>query len=522
MIRALLVLLALAGCQAPNANGRIGFPSATILDHRIAGETVVEVPAGRDYYGEIDLDVTIGIDGTVTDARVAKRGNYAEQDPKPALAAARALKFRPFTYRGRPVVAIGNVQIKYVAGGKGGWRDPDAALPPIDYATLKISLSRSGCYGPCPAYDVSIDGAGNVTFAGAKGGPEQGGVLLPGVRRAKIDRATLDGLIEKFRAVHFFGLKPEYRAGVTDSVTTITRFESGGKSWAVEDYVGVMAGMPAAVDALEDAIDAAAGTVRWTTGDERTVPGLLAEGFDPRSEEAERIAGVSSLYGDGRAALDLIAAGMPLDRGKHPPGATLLESAALQGQPALFAALAAKGWLKRLPKGQLDDLFARSGGGCDPATARAMVEAGADPNARTAPQSDSYSGARKTALMIALDPYSCRRSRPSLAQVDALLALGADLNALDDQGRTAIYGVEDPDLLERLFAAGARADIKDKDGNSPAFGSWTDVIVLRLLDAGADPHGFYGERGDKTPLRKMAQERPMPGVLAWLDARGIP
>lgn len=530
IIRALLLLFALAGCQAPIAIGPIGFPETAIRDHRIAGTTDIEVPAesGRDYYGEIDIDLTIGPDGVVTDARVARNGNFAGQDSTPALAAARALKFRPFTYRGRPVIATGYVRINTVAGGKGGWRDPEAALPPINYASLKISLSRTGCFGTCPAYALTIDGAGNVVFMGAGDGPGAGGVLLPGERRAKIDRKALDGLIQKFRAIHFFGLKPKYQAGVTDSVTTIIRFESAGKSWTVEDYVGERAGMPVAVTALEDAIDAAVGIKRWTTGDANTVPALLAEGFDPSGKEAADIATFSTRWGDGRAALDLVAAGLPLDQvieregARFTLGEMLLESAARNGQPTLFAAVAEKGWLKRLPKAELDTLFAESAGGYDPATARAMVAAGADPNARTPPQSDSYSGGRKTALMIALGSYSLGGVRSSLAHVTALLDLGADPNAVDEFGRNALYGVEDLELLEHLLAAGVRADIRDKDGNSPVFGSWTDVIVLRLLDAGADPKGFYTEGDARKTLRQMAaQDRPMPGVLAWLDGRRI-
>ncbi|MFL6857942.1 MAG: hypothetical protein ACJ8EB_08550 [Allosphingosinicella sp.] len=35
-------------------------------------------------------------------------------------------------------------------------------------------------------------------------------------------------------------------------------------------------------------------------------------------------------------------------------------------------------------------------------------------------------------------------------------------------------------------AAGARADVHE-EGQFPAFSSWTDRIVLGLLEAGADP-----------------------------------
>lgn len=83
--------------------------------------------------------------------------------------------------------------------------------------------------------------------------------------------------------------------------------------------------------------------------------------------------------------------------------------------------------------------------------------------------------------------------------------------------RTALHGVEDPDLQEQLLAAGARAEVRDKKGNSPAFPSWNDRIALGLLDSGADPDGRYDES-----LRERAKARDMPSVLAWLDSRAKP
>jgi hypothetical protein len=540
MIRALLLLAAFALSPSVESGGPIRFPTVLALEHRISGETTVAVPHGdHDYYGEVDVDVTIGLDGRVIEARVGSDGNRAKLEIAPALAAARAFKFRPFSYRGKPVVAMATVSIRYVAGGAGGWRDPNADLPPIDYARLSITLTRSSCYGSCPDYQVTIDGAGNVVFTTSEASPDEvselhrdnapyRGVLVPGTHRTTIDRATLDKLIEQFRAVRFFGLRAEYSAAVTDNPSYVVTFESGGKRWQVVDYVGEQAGMPVEVSALQDAIDEAAGTARWVHGNAQTVPALLAGGFDSRGEEARRMALMSALWEDGHVAADLIAAGLPLEppvafrRDTMPLGSALLWSAVQQGRPRLFAMLAERGWLKRTPRAALDDLFASGSGGCDPGIARAMVAAGANPNARSVSE-------RETALISLLDSYNCRDRTARDAQLVALLKLGADVDALDDEGRSAIFHVEDPDQLERLLAAGARIDIKDKDGNSAAFASWTDVIVLRLLDAGADPRGAHTlDRGGflegdrRKSLRQIAREYDMPAVLAWLDARGIP
>jgi hypothetical protein len=541
MIRDLLMLGALALLQSAGAGtDPVGFAQETLLEHRTGGETSVAVPAAvGDWYGETDVRVTIGTDGNVTDASIAKDGNRGGQDPAPALAAARVLQFRPFSYRGKPVAAVGTVSIRYLPGGKAGWRDPDAALPPIDYDHLKITLIRSACFGSCPDYRVTIDGAGNVVFTteadSVPGAAEVHraysmgtGVLAGGTHRSTIDRATLDALIERFRAAHFFGLRQEYRASVTDNPTQVVGFQSGGRSWLVVDYVGQRAGMPAAVSALEDAIDEAAGTAQWVSGDARTVPVLIAEGLDPKGEDAAMlaIASLSMRGANDRVAMDLIAAGLPLDATlKLPDGARMVLEDALREvmlrQPQLHVLqwLISRGWLQRLSRDRLDTLFIATGAGCDADIARAMIAAGARIDAVQKPSKEG-SNYGDTALENALAPYGpCSGLANRGAFVSALIALGADPNLRDNLGRTAIYGLEDQDLLDLLLAAGARADIKDSDNRSAIFSASTDAIVLRLLDAGADPNGRTHYEG-KT-LRQMAHEEDMPATLAWLDAHGV-
>jgi hypothetical protein len=528
------------GSAEPAAQAPIVFDSDSLLRHRIAGEQSVTVSATPEagMIG-VPIEVTISPEGAVIDARVDAAENYAGADPAPGVAAARAWRFRPFTYRGRPVVARGTIQFDY--RGPELWRDAQVELPPIDYATLRIELVRSACYGSCPDYSVTIDGAGTVAFATLERSLEgaaqahrefslSSGVLIPGRHRSRIERPALDALIERFRQAHFFGLRREYRYGVTDNPTYRLTFTSGGRSWSVTDYVGEHVGMPHAVTALEDAVDAAAGSARWVRGTEATVAALREEGFDFRSRRAAQLAagamaGRPDEGASERFILDLIEAGLPLDQPfaaevTVPLGEHLLLSAARSRRPAVFAALAGRGWLGRISRQRLSQVFAQSGGGCDPATARALVSAGADPAARTARTSAPGEGTAggATALISALDPHGvCYRAArgPVIA---ALLALGVDPNAVDEEGKNALFGVEDPEVQEQLLAAGVRADVRDREGNSPAFSSWNDRIVLGLLDAGADPHGHYF---DGKGLRAQAIERAMPSVIAWLDAHGI-
>jgi len=531
----LFPLFVAAFASAAGARPPIVFDDASLIRHRLQGETIIAAPASTGADMSTDVMVTVSPQGDVAAAEADRKRSIPAADPGPAIAAARRWKFRPFRYRGEAVAARGTVSI--VSRAPPRWRDPDAAFPPIDYSDLRIRLTRSACYGDCPDYSVTIDGGGGVLFStrstAPQGAPESrsgsgpgGGVLLPGEHRARIDRAALEALIGKFRAARFFGLEPEYSAATTHSPTYVLAFETGGRSWTVTDYEGEEAGMPPVVTELEKAVDEAAGTARWVTGDESSIASLRAEGFDFRSRKAAELTAFLALAGKSTDGMIIgmletgVSPNHPIvfDEGEPatPLGETLLIGAIARHRRALFDHLAGRGWLKRVSRAKLSKAFAESGGGCDPAIARALVAAGADPGARTEQPSGAMESAGATALIAAVT-YSgpCHGVEPKPV-VEALLALGVKVNAVDDAGENVLYAVEDPDLQELLLAAGARADVRNKKGNSPAFSSWNDRIVLGLLDAGANPKGRYP---DGRTLREQALERDMPSVFAWLDER---
>lgn len=550
--------LALAGflTASPATQSQvIGVADETATSHKLSGPDTIEVDkADEAGLSGTRIDVTVSPDGDVTDAHISYDG---DKQPGSAalLAAARRWKFRPFTYAGRPVVAIARIEIEPRL--KPIWAKPDAPLPAIDYAHLKIELTRSACYGSCPDYKVSIDGAGNVVFSTREApadlvsgvhrkfsfGP---GVLVGGVHRAKIDRATLDALIAQFRDAHFFGLKKEYFYSVTDNPTQVVRFASGPSEMTVTDYVGTAAGLPPAAKALEQAIDDAAGTARWVSGNGETLAALRAEGFDPASDQASDLAVAALAAKSDRLVVDLIDAGLPLDRSYKPRtkravaaplGAILLADAVSHGRAAVARALLDRGWAARTDRNALRDAFISGARGCDIGVARALVNAGVDPKASPPPPSaagsetdgklaaaladaESAIGPKSpTALAVAVEQYSVCDAELADRQdlVRGLIALGVDVNARGSEGKNVLFGLESPVLVDILLAAGARADVKDKDGLSPAFGTWTDEIALRLLDAGADPSG----KDDGKTLRQTAVEHKMPATLAWLDAHGI-
>ncbi|HEX8126167.1 MAG TPA: DUF6438 domain-containing protein [Allosphingosinicella sp.] len=526
--------LLLSASSAAGAPARIGFDSQTLLKHRLRGETRVVGRAGDEpTFSGIPVIVSISPEGDVTSARVDRDENDEDADPALALAAARRWKFRPFRYRGTAVAAQGVISIDYRPAPK--WRNPTAKLPAIDYSNLEISLARSNCFGDCPDYDVTIRGDGTVEFNNRALPWEEGverrkfspgrGVLIPGRHLSRIERPALDSLIEKFRAAHFFGLERKYSARITDNPTYILSFRTGGRAWTVTDYVGDRAGMPAVVTRLEDAIDAAAGTSRWVSGDESTVAALKAEGFDFGSAEAAELAAAAAGWRESPEAviIGLLDSGVSPDRMMPAEGALpqaslgerLLVAAIGQHRPRLFDWLASRGWLGRVSRERLSTAFAEGAGGCDPAVARALVAAGADPKAGTARTVGSGQIKGASALMSAVTAYGPCRGLPLDALVAELAGLGVDPNAVDSDGRNALYLVEDPDLQERLLALGVRADVHDTMGRSAVFTAWSDRTVLGLLDAGADPRGLFSDG------KTLRRERGMPAVSAWLEEHGI-
>ena len=86
-------------------------------------------------------------------------------------------------------------------------------------------------------------------------------------------------------------------------------------------------------------------------------------------------------------------------------------------------------------------------------------------------------------------------SSGSLGEVTSQLAQGADINASDDEGLTALHFAaieQNPEIIDALISHGADVNVVDKYGNTPLaravfyYRGSTDVIPL-LLNAGSDP-----------------------------------
>lgn len=138
---------------------------------------------------------------------------------------------------------------------------------PAAEGPVTITLTRSMCFGFCPAYRVTIEEDGQVTYRGERF------VNVVGEGRATIPRADVERLLRRFDEVGFDQLRDEYRAQVTDLPTYTITLERNGRSKTVVDYGGLSAGMPQAVRDLQDEIDRVADTGRWVLRDGQPVRG---------------------------------------------------------------------------------------------------------------------------------------------------------------------------------------------------------------------------------------------------------
>src|SRR2546425_4282842 len=122
------------------------------------------------------------------------------------------IHFRPFEDQGHPVPAQFEIQIPVRA-----LVEQSPKLVPFpqvhNWNSVKIVLSRTGCFGTCPSYRVEVHGDGAVRYDGGSY------VAITGSHRASVSSGVVSEMVEAFRAADYFSLKDKYMWGATDLPT---------------------------------------------------------------------------------------------------------------------------------------------------------------------------------------------------------------------------------------------------------------------------------------------------------------
>jgi hypothetical protein len=220
-------------------------------------------PGHDEFRLGVILQIVVGTDGSVISATPLE-GNaiYFDQAVQSAL----RWRFSPFTRDGHPVRATFTAGVRIVPPE----RRPNDSLPMPeirDWNSLRMTLSRTGCFGSCPQYDLVVHGSGAVEYTGEMY------VKYCGEWRGTIALSSVHELVGEFRAADYFTLYPEYTWGATDLPTFTTSISFDNVHKKVTDYGGQEVGMPESVHHLENTIDRLAGPGQWVTR-KKVKPGI--------------------------------------------------------------------------------------------------------------------------------------------------------------------------------------------------------------------------------------------------------
>lgn len=502
-----------------------------LWEHRIGPETAVHISAneyrtvqrGPTY---VEFEIVVSENGRVEQAELT---GYTRVHVEEARSIEMNRVFKPWSQDGVSIRVKVHDYVTLLPPER--WADVRVPFPqPWDLREASVQLRRTGCFGTCPDYQLTIAGNGTVRFFG------HSFVLIPGDHVALIAPDAVRGLIADFEEADFFSARDEYVANVTDNPAQILTLSVAGHTKTVKDYVGTEDGLPLAIRNLEAEVDEVAGTARWVKGDESTSASLENEKWPFSSSSKENV----ELYNTAISRLNeqlidrylakggpVIAAEETLDspvcvasgKGNEDLVARMLRT--VRTQPKI-----------KLPPGVLGQCLwsaARSG---NVSLVEFWLKKGADPKVQPPKTKDwtlelsllasgILSGNPEMVdklLHLKLDVrapviegqplliFALERGGSHATEMVAeLVEAGADVNARGHLGETPIFAANNaPDAVKILLAAGANLEARSDNGDTALIRyAFMEPMVRELLADGANPT-LVNKRGE-TALKNAHQ-----------------
>ena len=380
-----------------------------------------------------------------------------------------------------------------------------------------MTLSRSACFGTCPDYRVEIHGNGEVTYQG------DGFVLIPGTHHWHIDPAAVAKLLELFQRADYFNLKDRYEINASDLATFETSLTVGGRHKSILDYGGSgMLGnafastslgggedphMPPIVTEIEHAIDEAAGTATWVSGDAQTMDRLRAIKWNFRSKQGGEALLMLAADCNITLARDFILAGAPVAvLGKGWVRGPAIALAARCNDVDLTRLFVSKGALNQ-PDAAEDFLWASVNSGYPEMVAIAL-KYHPHVNIRNEDGEPLISHAASAYVMSEQSAAGFDSARV----VEMLIRRGANPNARDKQGNTPLFEANEAAVARALIAAGANPNSRNTLGRTPLFERYFDEVKKVLIESGADVNAR--DKKDFTALECVTSEDAVLMLLA--------
>jgi len=473
-------------------------------------------------FNQLHLTLTVSPAGDVLDANAEGEDKILKFWPELRAEVLR-WKFTPFEEDGRAITAKIDEYLDLV---------PPERFPLIHMlaptvrpdSAVTITLSRSGCYGTCPSYEVSVSTEG-IVFEG------EGFVVASGRHTDTVDPSAVRRLAKKLVAADFYSMNDEYQAGVTDNPTYVLSISIDGHAKKVLDYVGSWVGMPEVISDLEDEIDTFARTERWIEGTDGLVPALQAEGFDFKTFAAQAMLKGAASRGETATVQELLKSGVSLQPQPAPK----------PKEPYMAIPFDHVGWLNAASSHpETLELLIRAGASKDDQSdknlalanaansgsliaVRTLIGYGANPNADLSKltftegtDGMTMQGPGAGSVLI----YGAMSGDPEV--VREILRYHPKLEARDRDGKTAMFAAGDwrfsdkdgarVECVRLLAQAGANVNARDNDGDTPLHETFLTDVEEELLRLGADVNARNKE--GETPIFTTVDDEAIPLFIA--------